>query len=137
MRRGEARGLLTAEVRLDSSEVPIVNQLSMHGGTQRHKASKSQAGNRDVILDSDTVAVLRSYRARRAAWQLQAGQDWPDTGLYFVRRDGRAWNPNSVSQAFRRLIARAGVPPVRLLDLRHVAATVALAGLLRSRGAGR
>jgi integrase len=32
-----------------------------------------------------------------------------------------------VSQAFRRLIAAAGLPPTRLHDLRHVAATVALA----------
>jgi integrase len=126
-RRGETCGLLTAEVRLDSSEVSIANQLSMHNGIQRQKVPKSEAGSRDVILDSDTVTVLRSYRVRRATWQLQAGRDWPDTGLYFVRRDGRAWNPNSVSQAFRRLISRAGYPPIRLHDLRHVAATVALA----------
>jgi integrase len=127
IRRGEACGLLTAEVRLDSNELSVVNQLSMHNGRQRQKAPKSEAGNRDVVLDADTVAVLRTYRARRATWQLKAGRDWPDTGLYFVRRDGRAWNPNSVSQAFRRLITRARLPPVRLHDLRHVAATVALA----------
>ncbi|MEU4218194.1 tyrosine-type recombinase/integrase [Actinoplanes sp. NPDC026623] len=127
LRRGEACGLLTAEVRLECSEVSIVNQLSAYGGRQRQKAPKSTAGIRDVVLDSETVAVLRAYRARRAAWQLQAGRDWPDTGLYFVRRNGKAWNPSSVSQAFRRLIARTRFPPIRLHDLRHVAATVALA----------
>jgi integrase len=126
-RRGEACGLLDAEVRLDRGEVSIVNQLASYGGHQWQKPPKSESGNRDLILDPNTVAVLRSYRARRTTWQVEAGSDWPDTGLFFVRPDGRPWNPSGVSQAFRRLVASAGLPPVRLHDLRHVAATVALA----------
>ncbi|WP_250008752.1 site-specific integrase [Actinoplanes sp. M2I2] len=126
-RRGEVCGLLDAEVRLDRMEVSIVNQLAVYGGKQTQKAPKSHAGNRDVILDPDTVAVFRSYRARRAAWRLKTGSSWPDTGLFFVHQDGRAWQPPAVSQAFRRLVARAGLPPIRLHDLRHVSATVALA----------
>jgi integrase len=126
-RRGEVCGLLDAEVRLDNNEVSIVNQLVVYGGKQWQKPPKSHAGNRDVILDPDTAAILRSYRARRAAWQLRAGSAWPDTGLFFVRQDGRAWSPPGVSQAFRRLVARAALPPIRLHDLRHVSATVALA----------
>src|SRR5439155_13775033 len=59
--------------------------------------------------------------------RLAAGPAWPDTGLFFVRPDGRAWHPNSVSQRFRRLVKRAGLPPIRLHDLRHGAATLALA----------
>ncbi|MET7398012.1 tyrosine-type recombinase/integrase [Dactylosporangium sp. NPDC005572] len=123
-RRGEACGLLDAEVRLGNSEVSIVNQDTGHGN--RRKPPKSEAGNRDVILDPDTVAVLTAYKARRAAWRLAAGPDWPDTGMFFVQPDGHAWNPNTVSQRFRRLIKRAGLPPIRLHDLRHVTATIAL-----------
>ena len=126
-RRGEVCGLLDAEVRLDKNEVSIVNQLAVYGGRQTQKAPKSNAGNRDVILDPDTAAVFRRYRARRAAWQLKAGSASPDTGLFFVRQDGRPRSPPAVSQAFRRLVARAAFPPIRLHDLRHVAATVALA----------
>ena len=125
-RRGEACGLLDAEVRLGRHEVSIVNQIAAHGQTAVHKAPKSAAGNREVILDPDTVAVLTAYKARRATWQLKAGPVWPETGLFFVRPDGRAWHPSSVSQRFRRLVKRAGLPPIRLHDLRHVSATVAL-----------
>ncbi len=125
-RRGEACGLLDAEVRLSRNEVSIVNQIAAHGQTLVHKAPKSESGARDVILDTDTAAVLAAYKARRAAWQLKAGSTWADTGLFFVRRDGTAWNPNTVSQQFRRLVARSGLPPIRLHDLRHVSATVAL-----------
>jgi integrase len=125
-RRGEACGLLDAEVRLSKREVSIVNQIAVHGQTPHQKPPKSQAGNRDVILDPDTVAVLTHYKARKARWRLAAGQDWHDTGLFFVREDGTAWHPNTVSQRFRRLIQRAGLPPIRLHDLRHGAATIAL-----------
>jgi integrase len=125
-RRGEACGLLDAEVRLDKAEVSIVNQIAVHRGRPRQKKPKSESGNRDVILDPDTVAVFRRYKARRAQWQLAAGPAWPDTGLFFVRRNGRAWHPGSVSQRFRRLIQRGDFPPVRLHDLRHSAATIAL-----------
>ena len=125
-RRGEACGLLDAEVRLDKAEVSIVNQIATHGQTPHHKKPKSDAGNRELILDPDTVTVFTRYQARRAQWQLAAGPTWPDTGLFFVRPDGRAWHPNSVSQRFRRLITRGGFPPIRLHDLRHSAATIAL-----------
>lgn len=126
-RRGETCGLLDAEVRLRKAEIGIINQITTYGGGNiRHKKPKSEAGNRDVILDPDTVALFTSYKAQRAKWQLAAGPAWPDTGLFFVRPDGRAWHPASVSQRFRRLIQRGGFPPIRLHDLRHCAATIAL-----------
>ena len=109
-RRGEACGLLDAEVRLGKAEVGIINQDTGRPGGRR-KPPKSEAGNRDVILDPDTVAVLTAYKARRAAWRLAAGTDWPDTGMFFVRPDGRAWNPASVSQRFRRLVIGPGYHP--------------------------
>ncbi|WP_231929286.1 tyrosine-type recombinase/integrase [Micromonospora inositola] len=69
--------------------------------------------------------MLTAYKARRAAWRLAAGTDWPDTRLFFVRPDGEPWHPNAVTQRFRRLVKRAGLPPIRLHDLRHGAATLA------------
>jgi integrase len=46
--------------------------------------------------------------------------------LFFVQPNGQPWNPNSVSQRFRRLTQHADLPPIRIHDLRHVAATIAL-----------
>ena len=42
------------------------------------------------------------------------------------RWDGTLWNPDSFSSAFARLIARSSLPKVRLHDLRHSHATLAL-----------
>lgn len=125
-RHGEACGLLDAEVRLDERELTINHQIATHGYTPVRKKPKSRAGNRDLALDAETVRVLAAYRARRAHWRLAAGQAWPDTGLFFVRPDGRPWHPSGVTQRFRRLVRQAGFPPIRLHDLRHSAATIAL-----------
>ncbi|RLK23799.1 site-specific recombinase XerD [Micromonospora sp. M71_S20] len=125
-RRGEACGLRDSDVRLDRRETTINNQIATHGYTTVQKPPKSRAGTRDLMLDAETVKVLAAYKARRAAWQLAAGSSWPDTGLFFVRPDGQPWHPNAVTQRFRRLVRKAGLPPIRLHDLRHGAATVAL-----------
>ncbi len=45
----------------------------------------------------------------------------------FTREDGTALRPEWISVRFGTLAARAGLPPIRLHDLRHGAATMLLA----------
>jgi integrase len=52
-----------------------------------------------------------------------AAKEWPHTGLFFVKPDGQPWHPELVSERFERLVTDAGLPPIRLHDLRHCAAT--------------
>nr|WP_246405953.1 tyrosine-type recombinase/integrase [Modestobacter versicolor] len=64
------------------------------------------------------------------------GAAWPSSGCCWGPRastpawcsrklTGPRWCPDSVSQRFDRLVVRAGLPPVRLHDLRHLAASLA------------
>ncbi|MDG4762565.1 tyrosine-type recombinase/integrase [Solwaraspora sp. WMMD406] len=50
---------------------------------------------------------------------------WTDTGYVFTRPDGLPINPNYATTRFRKLVHRIGLPPVRLHDLRHGAASLA------------
>jgi site-specific recombinase XerD len=84
---------------------------------------KSEAGDRLVPLGTTTVDGLTTYRHMRDRWQNTRGLDWPDTDLFFVRPDRHPWHPQSISDQFDRLVADRGLPPVRLHDLRHCAAT--------------
>jgi integrase len=45
----------------------------------------------------------------------------------FCRADGKPYAPDYVTRAFRRAVKRAGVPAIRLHDLRHTWASLALA----------
>jgi Phage integrase family len=72
--------------------------------------------------------VLRTHRRRQLAQRERhaaAGTRWHDSGYVFTRADGLPINPNYATTRFRKLVDRVGLPPVRLHDLRHVAASLA------------
>jgi hypothetical protein len=47
------------------------------------------------------------------------------TGFVFAKSRGDPFSPGYLTHTFRRLAAKAGVPPIRLHDLRHGAASLA------------
>jgi integrase len=123
LRRGEACGLRDTDVDLAAGHLSIVQQITTVGYKPITTTVKSDAGDRVVPVGPKTGAALRDYLARRAGWEQVSGGDWPDTGLFFVRPDGQPWHPQTISDRFDHLVATSGLPPVRLHDLRHCAAT--------------
>jgi integrase len=111
LRRGEATTLTWSDVDLDR-------------GLARIAGTKSESSDRTISLDQGTVEELRAHRTRQRAERLAWGAAWTDTGLVFVREDGRALDPNAVSDRFDRLVRKSGLPPIRLHDLRHTAGSL-------------
>ena len=127
LRRGEAVGLPWAEVDLVGRNLAVSEQIVQVGYLTETGPPKADSA-RVVVLDEDSVAVLQSHKARQNQERLAWGPGWVDSGLVFTREDGSALHPEYVSRHFERLARNAGLPPVRLHDLRHGAATLALAG---------
>jgi len=123
LRRGEATGLAWPQVDLDTGEATICQQLQEHSGQPVLLPPKSVASVRTLALDWSTVAALRAHRERQ---RLEHGVERPD-GFVFARPDGRPYSPGYLTHRFARLVAGLGLPPIRLHDLRHGAATLALA----------
>ncbi|MDO3704066.1 tyrosine-type recombinase/integrase [Micromonospora sp. C28SCA-DRY-2] len=103
--------------------ISVTQQMATHGYTPVIKKVKSESGNRVVSLDSFTQAALRAHHTRRAQWKLACGNAWPHIGLFFVQPDGQPWHPQTVTDRFEALVRDSGLPPIRLHDLRHCAAT--------------
>jgi integrase len=59
--------------------------------------------------------------AERLAWD----EAWTDSGRVFTRENGTSLDPSFVTARFQRLAFAAGLPPIRLHDLRHGAASLA------------
>ncbi|MEU4424833.1 tyrosine-type recombinase/integrase [Actinoplanes sp. NPDC024001] len=128
LRRGEACGLRWEDVDLKSGTVTIATQLvEENGGGVMESEPKSDAGHRVVALDAETSTVLRKHRARQKKAQLAAGDVWVDSGRVFTKATGEWLQPDWLSDHFDRLVRLSSLPPIRLHDLRHGAATVALA----------
>jgi integrase len=88
---------------------------------------KTARGRRTIELDALTVAALREHRKRQAAERLVMGEGWTDHGLVFCRVDGGLLHPERFTRTFRDRARQLGLPPIRLHDLRHGWATLALA----------
>jgi integrase len=127
LRRGEACGLRWEDIDLRERTLCVAVQLTKSDGELTESVPKSDAGHRIVALDAETVSVLKAHRRRQAAARLVMGAAWTDTGRVFTQADGPWIHPGWVSELFDRLVARSGLPPIRLHDLRHGAATLALA----------
>ena len=60
--------------------------------------------------------------------RLVAGSAWVKSDKVFTSEDGSPLHPNDISDRFEGLTMAAGLPPIRLHDLRHGAASLMLAG---------
>ena len=125
LRRGEVAGLRWCDVDLDNAVIRIAVQLQKRDGDLVIGPPKTVAGHRWVDLDSLTVEVMRAHRERQLAELREA--DAVDTGYVFTDLVGLPLAPARLSDTFRRLVKATGLPPVRLHDLRHGAASLELA----------
>ncbi|WP_192793711.1 tyrosine-type recombinase/integrase [Nonomuraea angiospora] len=80
-----------------------------------------------MALDAETATTLRAHRQRQLQERLATGEAWKDTGFVFTQSDGDRLHPQHVTDQFLWLAYLAGLPPVRLHDLRHGAASLMLA----------
>jgi integrase len=126
MRRGEALGLRWSDVDLGVGRASIVQSLVLVGYEPRFSEPKTSKGRRSISLDASTVAALRRYRAQQAEERLSWGPAYRNSDLVFTREDGSLIHPESFAGQFGRLALKAGLPKIRLHDLRHSYATAAL-----------
>ncbi|RXS70982.1 integrase [Streptomyces sp. TM32] len=70
---------------------------------------------------------MKRHRERQEADRAEWGSAWVETGHVFTQEDGSWLHPGKVTDLFERLVAASGLPPIRLHDLRHGAATLMLA----------
>jgi integrase len=134
-RRGEALGLRWRDIDWGRNVVAIrqtVVPLSKTSGTGREgRILPRTKGNKATVIrmDKATVAVLKTWRARQSQERLLVGSGYQDQDLVFCRPDGKPYHPESFSKTFDRRVrqpAFAELPVVRLHDLRHTWATLAL-----------
>lgn len=126
LRRGEAVGLSWSDVDIDGGWLLVREQVVVLGW--RTVRTTPKAGSERVLaLDEGTVQVLREHRRRQEGELRFLGLDPADTPEIFTRADGQLVHPDYVTRHFARLIKAASLPPIRVHDLRHGAATLALA----------
>jgi integrase len=126
MRRGEVLGLRWEDIDPESMMVTINRQWKRGEDGFVLAPPKTSRGRRTIDIDTETVAVLKGWRRTQLQERMAFDGEWHESAFMFTRADGRAHDPDVVSQRFDRLVRRAGLPRVRFHDLRHTHATLLL-----------
>ena len=141
LRRGEAAALDREDLDSESRELTITRQLialpwELYCGPPKSRASirtiaLDEAGTRRLVDQAlrQTVELLRHQFTdqRRSDPRARTGPGWRQGRPMFTYADGRPIRPEYLTHRFRMLIKELDLPPIRLHDLRHGAATLALA----------
>ncbi len=120
LRRGELLGLQWADIDWEQQTVSVRRQVRdlprRHGGPQVAEP-KTRATRRTIALPDLALVALRLQRAQ----QERAGSPSP---WVFPAPEGGPLLPNRLSTAWRSVVRRLGLRPLRWHDLRHLSASL-------------
>jgi integrase len=127
LRRGEVLGLAWGDLDLDAATVTVRAARIQAGPQVVTGPPKSSRGRRTLPLDAPVVEALRWTYEVTVARSTVRPFTQPSRLLVAVDGAGAPVSPAWYSREFAMLAARAGLPSIRLHDLRHSAVTTMLA----------
>ena len=127
IRPGEALGLKWAD--LEGNRLRIRRSLTRtaNGGWELTEPKTPQS-RRSVTLPTSAVTSLAGHRSCQVRDKLRLGPGYQDHDLIFCTSHGTPLDmPGITRRHFYPLLEKAGLPKIRVYDLRHTCATLLLA----------
>jgi len=126
MRRGEVLGLRWQDVDTDAGTLAVRQVVGVVGGAIVISPPKTKTSRRNVAVPAPVISALREHRAVQNERRLRLGPLWEDHDLVFAAANGKPINPENLKRDYDRWVAAAGVPRIRIHDLRHSHVTLAI-----------
>lgn len=125
MRRGELLGLRWSDIDFDRKRI-IIRHTLVSVAYEIIESSPKNHQTRIIDIDESTIQILKKQSNTQNNDKATWASNYTDLDLVFAREDGSPIHPDSLSQCFERAIKRAQLPRIRLHDLRHTHATLAM-----------
>ena len=122
MRRNELLGLRWEDVDFDRGTIALNRGIVTVGYELHETRGKTRNARRPIQLDATTIGLLRAWRSWQQAEQHAINLD--SDGWAFAEPTGKPIHPHAISQAFERIARNAGVPLIRMHDVRHTHASL-------------
>ena len=120
MRPSEYLALTWNDIDLDSGTVSVSRSPEWRKGGWQFADTKRPRSRRVVKLQAWVVSIVSEHRATE---RVSSGDDL----VFRANRGGPIRESYFVQRYFKPLLETAGLPDIRLYDLRHTAATISLA----------
>ena len=85
---------------------------------------KTATSDRWVSLPTETMQLLRQYRAWQNAERLRLGEYYHDQGFLFAQEDGKPMHPDSITSWLAKFSKRHGLPHINPHAFRHTMASL-------------
>jgi len=127
MRRSELLALRWQDIDFIYSQIYISRSLHhLKDGSYVFTQPKSERSRRTIALPPSAFLVLSEYRKQREVDALLLDKPITESDLVFSHYDRKPLRPNTITYAWIRIAARAGVKIIRLHDARHTHASLML-----------
>ncbi len=118
MRRGELLALRWSDIDFESHTVYVhrtVDFIARYGYVETEPKMKRSK----LLLPAFVVEMLKVHRKEQLEQRLKAGTSWQDLDLVVCGLEGNYLNLRYILKMFDRLLREAGLPHMRIHDLRH------------------
>jgi integrase len=127
MRTGELLGLKWKDINWDKKSLLVRRQVQHpKGGGYIFTKLKSKSSQRSIALGDQAIEVLKQQRSSIVKLENVNDKDWDNLDLVFPSSVGTPLMRKRLRDNFYLVLKVAGLPRIRLHDLRHTAASLLL-----------
>jgi len=127
-RLGELQAVQWGDVDTGRRRLQIRRTLAVDGKPIFSASNTKKNHQRTIWLAQAAVDALEAHRDRQERQRLDAADAWTEHGLVFTTGTGNPLDGRNLrGRQFPKLLAKAGLPAMRIHDLRHSAASMLLA----------
>ena len=128
MRPEEYLALQWRDLHFERNTAQVRRALVRHKKVWCFQEPKTKGSKRSVTIPASLSRKLAVHKRVQAEQRLKIGNEWQAHDLVFCSEFGTPLSiPNLTYRYFRPILERAGLPQIRLYDLRHSHATLLLA----------
>jgi integrase len=135
LRHGELLGLTWSALDLDNRQLSVIQTLTDlrtvnpdGSGQVRSVANppKTASSRRTLNLSDQNMAAIERHKMIQSVRRLQAGESWIETDYVFTASIGTPISQANSLKAFKQFIKSNGLRYIRIHDIRHTTAVLAL-----------
>ena len=124
-RRGEVLGLKWDKVDFSKNQIYVCNSVLYSPDVGIYESTpKTERSKRYITLPTETMQLLRQYRAWQSAERLRLGEYYQNQDFVFSQDTGGPMHPDSVTDWLSKFSKRHGLPHINPHAFRHTMASM-------------